>query len=291
MTLEAALAAADRGWHVFPVLPNEKRPAVEQWEQRATTDPSRIQLAWGERRWNVGLACGPSGLLVVDLDQPEPGDDIPPPPWNMLDIRGGADVLAILAKRARQPWPETYSVRTPSGGQHLYFTAPPGSRLRNTQGRLGWKIDTRTGGGYVLAPGSLIADRAYQPVDPRATVANLPFWLEAQLAPPPAPAGPKTPTLPGERADAYVAAAIRGESDRIRTARRGQHNSTIFISSVALGQLVAGGALGYQDARAALRAAAEGHVASACNCTSREVEATIASGLRAGASRPRGAAA
>lgn len=49
---------------------------------------------------------------------------------------------------------------TPSGGAHLYYRAPEGAELRNTCGRLGWRIDTRAHGGYVLAAGSRLSGPA-----------------------------------------------------------------------------------------------------------------------------------
>ena len=85
--LNAARWCADRGWHVFPLRPGDKRPAFpghkaedctgtdlrcrgghQGWEPRATTDPGRIGRAWARTPYNIGLACGPSGLLVIDLD-------------------------------------------------------------------------------------------------------------------------------------------------------------------------------------------------------------------------------
>ena len=42
----------------------------------------------------------------------------------------------------------------PSGGSHHFFLAPSGSNYRNTQGQLAPKVDTRSGGGYVVAPPS-----------------------------------------------------------------------------------------------------------------------------------------
>ncbi|MDI1466273.1 bifunctional DNA primase/polymerase, partial [Catellatospora sp. KI3] len=48
--MAAALAAARKGWHVFPLIPGAKEPAVSRWEQRATTDPDRIRRCW---------SCGP----------------------------------------------------------------------------------------------------------------------------------------------------------------------------------------------------------------------------------------
>jgi bifunctional DNA primase/polymerase-like protein len=75
--------------------------------------------------------------------------------------------LAILAEEAGQPLPgDTLTVRTPTGGLHLY-AVPAGVVLRSTAGErgngLGWKFDTRAWGGYVVAPGSTTPDGRYEP--------------------------------------------------------------------------------------------------------------------------------
>ncbi|WOT34269.1 bifunctional DNA primase/polymerase [Streptomyces coeruleorubidus] len=75
--LTAALDAASRGWHVFPLIPGAKRPAIRDWETRATTDRERISRCWTHAAYNVGIATGPSGLIVVDLDTPKGPDDTP----------------------------------------------------------------------------------------------------------------------------------------------------------------------------------------------------------------------
>ncbi|WP_255347783.1 bifunctional DNA primase/polymerase [Actinoplanes sp. N902-109] len=75
--LTAALSAADRGWHVFPLRPDDKRPAIGKWEQRATIDPDRIRRCWTAGPYNVGIACGPSGLVVLDFDARKTGQTAP----------------------------------------------------------------------------------------------------------------------------------------------------------------------------------------------------------------------
>lgn len=68
--LDAALAAAGRGWNVFPLAPAGKIPAIREWEQRATTGRCQIYRWWAkDARRNVGVAAGKSGLVVVDLDR------------------------------------------------------------------------------------------------------------------------------------------------------------------------------------------------------------------------------
>jgi hypothetical protein len=309
LMLDAALAAAARGWHVFPLRPGTKRPAFPGhdagdcdrtdprcrdghagWEPRATTDPGRIRRGWAHTPWNVGIACGPSRLVVVDLDTPKPGKT-PPPEWDLPGIVTGADVLAVLCERAGQPWPgDTWTVTTPSGGTHLYFTAPEGGpQLRNTTGSgtgLGWLVDTRAAGGLVVAAGSTVDGRRYT-VTCDAPPAPLPAWLAGQLRPAPLPPQePVTVDLPDKRASGYLRAAVDGEIARVLDAPGGGRNNALFDAAVALGQLAAGGSLSESDVTAWLTAAA-------CKVGQKpgETARTIASGLRTGALRPRSVAA
>ena len=84
-------------------------------------------------------------------------------------------------------------MRTGSDGSHLYFTAPPGAQLRNSAGRLGWLIDTRAHGGYVVAAGSIVAGHTYAALVDIGP-ARLPGWLAERLTDPdPAPTSTTTP--------------------------------------------------------------------------------------------------
>src|SRR5215217_3750728 len=68
--MSIALRLAAGGWHVFPLRCRDKRPLPNftRWEERATRDPDRIYLWWREMPYNIGVATGPSKLLVVDCD-------------------------------------------------------------------------------------------------------------------------------------------------------------------------------------------------------------------------------
>lgn len=289
----AALAATCRGWHVFPVHPGDKRPALSRdWEGRATTDPARIGRCWRHGPYNIGLACGPSRLVVIDLDTPKPGDT-PPQEWAQEGVNDGADVLAVLCERHGQamPW-DTFTVRTASGGLHLYFTAPSGPPPGNSAGRLGWLIDTRGRGGYVVAPGSQVDGRRYEVTNP-APAAPLPDWLAALLAPSPRTeyaAGALWDLLDtgGSQVAGYAMAALRGELDKVLAAQEGSHrrNNTLNRAAFALGQLAGAGVLPRRLAEDALLLAGQQIGLSAAEC-----ERTIASGLDGGARSPRGRAA
>jgi hypothetical protein len=303
---ETARRLADRGWSVFPVTPNEKLPAIPAahpaiTRQRrpcqgecgrlghgvhdATTDGAVIDRWWTHcPHANVGVACGPSSLLVVDLDTPKNGQS-PPPAWAEPGIAYGVDVLTLLAERAGEVLPlDTYTVRTGRGGLHLYFHAPSVPTLGNSAGRLGWLIDTRGFGGYVLAEGSVVDGRPYElvhDVEPAA----LPTWIGQLLA------GPvrahRTPAVipppADDRGAGYVRAALRNEIQRVLDAAEGQRNATLNRAAYSLGTLVGAAAVPESLAREALQRAGE-----AIGLCPREVAATIASGLGAGSLRPRG---
>jgi hypothetical protein len=309
--LAAALAHARRGWHVFPLRPGGKRPALhgegrcphtgpchgghQGWEQRATTDPARIHACWTHGPcFNVGIACGPSGLVVIDLDTPKTGA-APHTESAAEGIRDGIKALAEMYERHGQPWPPaTFTVATPSG-RHLYFTAPPGVRLGNTAGRLGRCIDTRAAGGYVVAPGSIVAGHAYvviNPVDP----GPLPGWLAAQLAEPLAPRRASPPGTPAASAVAhpagYARAALDGEARRVAAAPVGRRNDTLNRAAFALGQLIAAGLLPASLACTALTdAARRAGLDRDPGCGPRGIDATIRSGLAAGTRKSRASAA
>ncbi|BDD74839.1 bifunctional DNA primase/polymerase [Streptomyces anthocyanicus] len=286
--LTAALDAASRGWHVFPLIPSDKRPAIRDWEQRATTDPDRITRCWTHAPYNIGIATGPSGLVVIDLDTPKNPDDKPPAAWADDGILDGADVLAALCERHRQHYPaDTHTVETGRGGLHLYFTTPDGEELRNTQSRLGWKVDTRAAGGYVVGAGSIVPAGPYDTAH-AAPASPLPGWLAKLLRPAPLP--PQRPvTVPlstHDRRGKFLNAALNDELARVTGSRDHQHNHALYIASVALGQLVAGGELHAHEVSEKLTEAA-----LSVGQGEREARRTIASGLRAGANRPRRVAA
>ncbi len=301
--LAVALNAAFRGWHVLPLRPGRKIPLAHDadhcprtgpcadghrtWEQRATRDLEQVEAHWSAHpHHGVGIATGPSGLVVVDLDTPKPGDPPLPAAWRAEKVRTGTDALTVLARRAGVEIPRTYMVRTGRGGWHLYYAAPPGSRIGNTGRSLGPWIDTRGWGGQVVAAGTAVAGRPYTTVRD-LPVAPLPPTLFQPLLAPPRPAPrPVRMALPAGRRTAYLNAAIRRQLAYITEASTGTRNTALYRSAVALGQLAAGGALTDTEVTDMLKQAAEIHIGTD-GFTWASADATIRSGLRAGATRPR----
>jgi bifunctional DNA primase/polymerase-like protein len=310
----AALVAAGRGWCVFPQWPGTKVPALHHrnrcpgtgdcreghkgWEQRATADPERIERCWtnGRRPFNVGIATGPSGLVVIDLDAAKPGQK-PPPPWDQPGITSGEDVFVMLCAQAGLLPPlDTYTVTTPSqpqAGTHLYYQAPPDVPVRSTvsdRGHgLGWKVDTRAMGGAVVAAGSVVRGRQYL-ITADLPLMPLPAWLAARLAKVPTPR-PSPAALDGllatvGRRSRYASAALRGEVDRVLAAGapgEGCRNDTLNVAAYAVGQLVGAGLIPERLAQdALLRAGVE------VGLSERECLSTIHSGLSAGQRTTRG---
>ncbi|MEU7863880.1 bifunctional DNA primase/polymerase [Nonomuraea sp. NPDC049141] len=288
----SALAAAARGWPVFPLAVGDKAPprGFTTWEARATLDPDRIRAWWQRAPYNVGIATGPAGLIVIDLDVPKPGQR-PPQEWDLPGVCDGADVFALLCQRAGAPLEmETLQVRTRRGGLHLYYTAPPSIRLPSTNGSLGWLIDTRAWGGYVVAPGSFVTlpdGAGPYTVQHTTAPATLPPALFKPLQPAPIPAKrPVDVPIPDSHHSAYLRAALNRELAHLAAAQDGQRNRAVFGAAAALGELIAGGALPEQQVKELLE---QGGVA--LGLSRGEAVRTVASGLRHGARRPRRLAA
>jgi hypothetical protein len=256
--LTGALAAARRGWPVFPLRAGEKRPRVTDWATVATT--SRDRIWWWWRRHpddNVAIATGPAGLVVIDLDLAGPDEE---PPAKHHSARGGLDVFGSLAAEHGYVHRSTWTVETPNGGRHLYFLAPAtGGPWRNTAGRLGWHIDTRAAGGYVVAAGSVIRRRPYKLIhDPEPI--ELPAWIAQRLAPRAAPTPARAPVSGGgeaPKARGYAPAALAGEVQRVLDAPVGQRNAALNRAAWSLGRHIATGILDRADVETALQVAGE----------------------------------
>ncbi len=136
-----------------------KHPAAK-WGSAATTDPQQLAQHFLRMQRNVGLACGPAKLLVVDEDEP--------------------DAFQRYADRISEVIPATFTVRT-ARGRHFYFRQD--GSYSNSDGALrDLKIDVRGKGGMVVAPGSLHESGVlYEADDWAAPVAVLPDWLSATL--------------------------------------------------------------------------------------------------------------
>lgn len=113
--LDAALAYARRGWHVFPCRRNKspylkKLPDGKGGHHFATTDEAVIRGWW--QRWpkaNIGFVPYKSGHVVLDYD--------------VKDGKRGDKTLAELESKHGDLGRDCHQ-RSPTGGGHLVFVAP-----------------------------------------------------------------------------------------------------------------------------------------------------------------------
>lgn len=157
------------GFWVFPLVFRGKNPVTEHGHKEATLDPAEIDRLWSGRvTCNIGIATGPSRLIVIDLDIKK-------------GAKGEESWAALVAEHGET---DTYTVKTWSGGRHLYFWAREGVEIRNSQGKLGDGIDVRAEGGFVVAPPSVIregdAHGRYE-VDEDWPIEDCPDWLLERL--------------------------------------------------------------------------------------------------------------
>ena len=133
---------ADKGLAVLPLIPGGKTPACEHGHKDATADLETIDRWWSENpSYNIGAVPASIGCMVVDLD-----------------VKGGKNGIAEFDRLSKQhtgrPAPPSKTVRTPSGGLHLWFTGTV--EKDGAAGALGLGIDIKCHG-YVVMPPSVIA--------------------------------------------------------------------------------------------------------------------------------------
>lgn len=273
-----ALAYAALGYFVFPLQVGTKSKQVPGAWPESSRDPDQILRWWtAHPDANIGIACKPSGIAVLDPDAPHQVTNT-----RTGEVSLSADGKATWLALAREHgWPEHADVTTPRGGSHVYYRDPHG--LGNSTGGLPAGIDVRAGGGqyggYVLAPGSVVDGRTY--VGDLPAVADLPEvplslveLLQAEVR--------ERQTSEPLGSTGQAVALIR-ECNAVRVAPEGTRNSRLNEAAFSLGQLVGPGSeLSEGLVRASLR-----EVARDAGLDLDETEATIRSGLSKGMDRAR----
>jgi len=163
------------------------------------------------------------------------------------------------------PDTRTWTVSTPRGGRHLYFKCPDPAP-RNSASKIAPHVDLRGEGGQVVAPGS---DGYSWVVSPdECPLAEFPEW-----------GYPKPLATYDPRANTYALAALDRECAAVRDSKPGARRDTLNKAAYSLGGL----GLDPAVVAAALRAAAP----VAPDFTDKEIEKTIADGIRDGMANPR----
>lgn len=218
---EAALAYARAGLWVFPVhTPNPgggcscrnrectsvgKHPRTRNGLSDATVDLDRIESWW--TMWpnaGIGISCGPSGLVVVDVDPRHGGDES----WRDLVQALGPDIE------------NTRIAATGGGGSHYIYRCPNGETVTSWAnspkyiGPLGPGIDLRARGGYIVAPPSIHATGALYEWEDDREPATLPHALLERIH--------------GPRGSAGILAPLESTQDILAGVDDGARDWTLF---------------------------------------------------------------
>ena len=186
--LEYALDYVSRGLRVIPVysvrtdgclcsrgsscISAGKHPIGKDWTNNWSVDPVKLKEWFDEEEVlltpkNIGIVTG-DGKFVFDVDVKDNGLET----WKQLIEKNGE--------------PETFCVRTGSGGLHYYFLIPAGKEVRNKSKtrdkddkdkRPGIGFDIRGDGGFVVAPPSKHASGNFYVIVKDTAIGACPEWL------------------------------------------------------------------------------------------------------------------
>ncbi|MBU5944915.1 bifunctional DNA primase/polymerase [Streptomyces sp. PAM3C] len=279
--LAQASEAARRGFHVFP-LGRGKLPAIRSPHREdppgtppckgecgrpghgvhdATTDLDALAALFAQapHATGYGVACGRGDMPLIGVD---------------LDRKNGVDgvtELQQLAQRHGFRVPRTVTVCTPSGGFHLWFTGPAGTRVPNSAGKVAPGIDVRGTAGYLVGPGSVTPAGLYglHPDLDEPTVFPIPEPLLRLILPPPPPR--RLVAVPN--GTAQLGRRMLGLVRTVLEAHPGERNGRLFWAACKAFE----GAQ-FEDSGAVERALVEAAVAVGLD--EREARATIASAQR-----------
>lgn len=133
-----ALRCTSLGWGVFPVREGTKRPLIEEWQNRASKEPAQVRELWRQHpKGGIAVHCGLSGVVVVDVD-----------PRN-----GGDETFKRLERDLYPLWDLDCAIAlTGGGGVHYVFRMPEGARL---PAKLGPGVDLLHGNRYFIVEPSV----------------------------------------------------------------------------------------------------------------------------------------
>ncbi len=144
---DAAMRYAENGYRVFPCKPRGKAPLTRHGVKDATTDMRTIISAWQRvPDANIGIACGASKIVVLDIDAKAGAD--PREIIDRLDL--GAHPI-ISTGEAPDRDPEHPNSLAGVRGAHVPFR---GTTIRTGDTTIPG-VELRAAGAYVIAPPSV----------------------------------------------------------------------------------------------------------------------------------------
>jgi len=132
--VEQAWKLAQEGFYVHPV--KNKVPLLKEWQNRSSKKLeeliSMFQGLEGSDTNQIGIHCGKSGLVVLDIDPPNGKASI-----ENLELTHGS-------------LPKTLSQTTPRGGKHLIYKEVSSLNVVNSTSKIGKDLDVRAKEGYIV---------------------------------------------------------------------------------------------------------------------------------------------
>lgn len=159
----------------FKLIPNSKNPACA-WKnpEKQTLGLDVQNFKNGDKKindYNVGVLTGKiNNIVVVDIDMYKFKEGN-----QFLKDLGGLDFIKSL---------NTFTVKTPRGGYHVYFEY---EEEIYTTANSEIQVDIRSDGGFIIKYGSLIDNKMYQVIineSIKKMPTNLKEWLIKHITPP-----------------------------------------------------------------------------------------------------------
>lgn len=177
--LDQALALAAIGLKIFPIPRLNKEPMADvSWSAMMTTDAAKI-TDWFTANPDINYGvCPGDDFAVIDLDEKDGKD-------------GVTNFTALNMEQIADDWClDTFTVRTPSGGKHLYIRVP--WAVANSASKIGSGIDIRGARGYVVGPGCVTDERfndhgkqkqwaGSYTLETEIEIATAPDWLVSKM--------------------------------------------------------------------------------------------------------------
>ncbi len=290
--LERTLAAArdyfSRGWRVIPVGYRTKHAAPNGWKT-LRLQLEDLEREFGNRPSNLGVVLGAAsnGLVDVDLDHPaaiELADQYLPPTGAIFgrSSKPRSHRLYRLKQLVRKrTWTLSPTCRTELVGLRStdHYSVFPAS-VHPSGEPVEWVVFEE--------PAEMDAEELIASLDRLARAARGALGLPPECSRPNKtavhrPASCQNSSLSvGDRMQRYGRAAMEKELATLEETPEGGRNNQLFQSAIALGQLVAAGAVDLGQAEGSLQSSAE-----AAGLSAGEARATIASGLSKGVAEPR----
>ncbi|MDR9762479.1 bifunctional DNA primase/polymerase [Rhizobium redzepovicii] len=287
--LDIALQYNSQNWPVFPCrhMPEDvadphtgeietrgaKTPLIPNGLNGATLNTPLVGRLWTRfPHAMVGIPTGEKiGAWVLDIDVPPGHTD------------GRIWLAEMEAKHGLLP--PTRTATTASGGRHYYWKYV--SEVKN-RASIGPGADLRGEGGYVIAPGSVMADGRGYTWDNDFEIAEAPAWLVELVTP--RPAAPVAVQAyehrPSQANDRYVEASVEDELRILASHPVGGRGAKVNATAYRLGRFVGAGLLSRPDAEAGLFAAAQANGVVQKD-GEREIWAKIRRGVDAGILNPK----